>query len=142
MPPSRLLSEFSYQSGSGNQTYYFTVSVNQTGVPSVKGIRTPYGSLCQGANSLPKFVLDDIETAISQVEDILAQSSAINGYLSFAGEVSKTVTFATPLSSDTYRVGITKSDFIDVKVTGQTTTGFTVQTGSTYTGQIGYDVFI
>lgn len=66
----------------------------------------------------------------------------MNGQLTFTGESSKPVTFATPFVGTTYRVCFSTTDFVPVRVTNKTTAGFTVEVGVTYTGTVGYDVFV
>jgi hypothetical protein len=76
------------------------------------------------------------------VENFVAQTSAVNGQLTFAAETSKTVTFVTPFVGTGYRVVFSTTDFIPVRVTSKLTTGFTVSVGVSYTGVVGYDVFV
>ncbi|MEL7339036.1 MAG: hypothetical protein AAGM67_01015 [Bacteroidota bacterium] len=137
----RVLSEFTFQSGSSGIFYYFTISVDQAGRLCVKNILTPTGAASQ-MNCVPEDVFNDIQTAIGQVEDILAQSSVVNGNLTFTAETSQTVTFTTAFSNTNYRVHLSLADFITARVVNKTTTGFTIETGTTYTGVIGYDVLI
>jgi hypothetical protein len=87
-------------------------------------------------------VTDDIQTAITQVENFVAQTSAVNGQLTFAGETTKTVTFVTPMAGTTYRVVYSTADFVPVRTTSKTTAGFTVSVGVTYSGIVGYDIFV
>ena len=144
MALERVLSEFSYRSGSGGQFYYFTIGVDLSGRPSVRDVRTPTGGLCHANVSLPQAVLDDINDAIAQTEDVLAQSSTINGFAAFVASSSVAVNFATTLSSSNYRVAFTVEAFLGVRVApgSKTVTGFTIETSTNYTGQIGYDVFV
>ena len=92
--------------------------------------------------SIPQSVTDDIQSAIQQVENFVAQTSAVNGQLTFAGETTKTVVLATPMSGTGYRVVFSTQDFIPVRVTAKSTTSFTVSVGVIYSGVIGYDVFV
>lgn len=142
MAYQRTTFEFSYRSGVSPQFYYFTVSMDQAGLISVKNIQSPQGRIIDSQTSLPQSVTDDITAAIAQVEDLVAQTSAVNGQLTFAAETSKTVTFVTPFAGTGYRVVFSTTDFIPVRVTAKSTTGFTVSVGVTYTGTIGYDVFV
>jgi tetrahydromethanopterin S-methyltransferase subunit E len=91
---------------------------------------------------LPQSVTDDICSATSEVESILALASAINGILTFTAETYKDVVFVTPLTNTNYRVQLSPSIFAPLRITNKTITGFTVQAGATITGQVGYDVFI
>ena len=142
MAYQRTTFDFSYRSGVSPQFYYFTVSLDQAGLISVKDIQSPQGRILDSQTSLPQSVTDDITAAIAQVENLVAQTSAVNGQLTFAAETSKTVTFVTPFIGTGYRVVFSTTDFIPVRVTSKSTTGFTVSVGVTYTGTIGYDVFV
>ncbi len=142
MAYQRTTFDFSYRSGVSPQFYYFTVTLDQAGLISVKDIQSPQGRIIDSQTSLPQSVTDDITAAIAQVENLVAQTSAVNGQLTFAAETTKTVTFVTPFVGTGYRVVFSTTDFIPVRVTSKTTTGFTVSVGVTYTGTIGYDVFV
>lgn len=142
MAYQRTTFDFSYRSGVSPQFYYFTVSLDQAGLISVKNIQSPQGRIIDSQTSLPQSVTDDITAAIAQVENLVAQTSAVNGQLTFAAETSKTVTFVTPFVGTGYRVVFSTTDFIPVRVTSKSTTGFQVQLGVVYTGVVGYDVFV
>lgn len=138
----REVSDFTYRSGeSSTGYYYFTISVNTTGV-HVRNIQTPTGSITDSITGLPQSVIEDIQTALAQVEDIVSLTSSINGSLIFAAETSQAFVFTTALSDTSYRVVLSVGDFVPVRVTNKLTTGFTVEVGVTYTGTIGFDVFI
>jgi hypothetical protein len=92
--------------------------------------------------SVPQSVVTDINAAIAQVETIISMTSAVNGTLTFVAEGSKDVVFATAMSNTNYRVQLSASDFVPVRVTNKMTTGFTIQVGVTFTGTVGYDVFV
>lgn len=142
MAGTRIAFEGTYTSGTGTSQYRFTVVVDQNGVVSVRDIRTPFGLIMDSMSRLPQSVVDDITAAMAQVEDLLALTSAVNGTLTFTAETEKSVTFSTPMSGTTYRVLLSPSDFIPARVTSKLTTGFTVQLGVTFTGTVGYDVFV
>lgn len=108
----------------------------------MKDIQSPQGLIVDSLTSIPQSVTDDIQSAIAQVENFVAQTSAVNGQLTFTGETSKTVSFVTPMVGTTYRVVFSTQDFVPVRVISKATTGFVVSVGVTYTGNIGYDVFI
>lgn len=141
MALTRIQSEYTYRSGAFGLYYFFVVGIDQAGAVSVRDIQTPQGGLTDAFTPIPQSVTDDIQTAIQQVENFVAQTSAVNGQLTFAGETSKTVTFATPFSGTGYRVVFSPVDFVLFRVTAKSTTGFTVQAGVTYSGTVGYDVF-
>ena len=142
MAGTLLLSEFTYSSGVSPDVYYYTIVIDQNDLLSVRNIQSPYGLILDSMTSVPESVVADINTSITQVESIMAATSAINGTLVFAAETSKTVTFATTLSSTTYRVQLSSDTFVPLRISGKTTTGFTVQAAATFTGNVGYDVFI
>lgn len=142
MAYQRITSDFVFRSGVSPQFYYFTVSMDQAGLISVRNIQSPQGRILDSQTGLPQSVADDILLAIAQVENLVAQTSAVNGQLTFAAETTKTVTFVTPFASTGYRVVFSTTDFIPVRVISKTTTGFQVSVGVTYSGTIGYDVFV
>jgi hypothetical protein len=142
MALTKILSEFTYRSSGGGQSYHFTVVVDGQSLISVRNIQSPYGLLIDSVTSLPQSVVDDIATAVSQVETLMGVTSAVNGTLAFAGETSKPVVFATAFANTNYRVSFSKEDFIAVRVVSKTTLGFTVETSVTYTGDVGFDVFV
>jgi hypothetical protein len=134
--------EATYNSGSGTNLYRYTVTVNAAGKVSVRDIRTPFGLLIDSMTSVPQSVVNDIQASIGQVESLLVMTSAINGNLTFVAATSQDVVFATPLSNTNYRVHLSPSDFIPARITNKLTTGFTVQLGVTFTGTVGYDLFV
>jgi hypothetical protein len=142
MAYQRTIFEFTYRSGVSPNFYYFTISLDQSGMVSVKNIQSPLGRIVDSNTSIPQSVTDDIQSAIQQVENFVSQTSAVNGQLTFAGETTKTVTFVTPFAGTGYRVVFSTQDFVPVRVTNKTNVGFVVQVGVTYSGIVGYDVFV
>lgn len=142
MAGTRIAFEGTYTSGTGTSQYRFTVVVDLNGVVSVRDIVTPYGLVMDSMVRLPQSVISDVTDAMTQVEDLLSLTSSVNGTMTFAAETEKSITFSTPMSGSTYRVHLSPSDFIAARVTTKTTTGFTVQVNTTFTGTVGYDVFI
>jgi len=134
-------SEFVYQSGTSPDIYTFTIVSDSQGNISVRDIQDPYGFVISPYTQIPQSVTADIGTAMVQVETILALTSAVNGTLTFAAETEKTVTFASAFASTSYRVQVTSDVFAPFRITNKTVLGFTVQSGSTITGTVGYDVF-
>ena len=134
--------DFTYRSGVSPTFYYFTISLDQFGNVSVKNIESPQGRIVDSQTSIPQSVANDIQSAIQQVGNIMAQTSAINGQLTFTAQTSQTVTFVTPMVGTGYRVVFSYQDFVLARVVSKTTTGFTINVGVTYTGVIGYDVFV
>lgn len=144
MSATSIQTNFYYQSSQGAQVYSFTIVLDQSGNLSVSNITTPTGlSLCQSASStVPSAVLADIQTAMGQVTDLMAQTSAVNGQLTYANETSQSVVFATNFSNTNYRVTTSVADFIQTRITNKTVSGFDVETSASYTGTLGYDVFV
>ena len=142
MAGTRILSEFTYLSGVTPDIYYFTVIVDQNDRTSIRNIQSPYGLIIDSMTSVPESVIEDMQAALVQVEGILAATSAVNGTLVYANETSKSVVFATPFTSTTYRVQTTTDAFVALRITSKTVTGFTVEASAAFTGNVGYDVFI
>jgi hypothetical protein len=142
MAASLVQSEFVYRSGQPSEQYTFTIVSNSVGALSVRDIQNPYGFIMSPYSTIPQSVTNDISTAMQQVEALLAATSAVNGTLVFVSENTKTYTFVTPLTTSTYRVQLTSDSFVPLRVTGQTTTSFTVQAAATFTGTVGFDLFI
>lgn len=134
-------SEFVYRSGTSPDIYTFTIVSDSQGNISVRDIQDPYGFVISPYTQIPQSVTTDIGSAMTQVETILARTSAVNGTLTFAAETEKTVTFAEAFSNTDYRVQTTSDVFAPFRITNKTVLGFTVQAGSTITGTVGYDVF-
>jgi hypothetical protein len=134
--------EASYTSGTAQQQYRYTIVSDANGVVSVRNIQSPYGLILDSMTRVPQSVVTDINNSIATMETLLNMTSTINGNLTFAAETSKSVTFATPVANTNYRVVFSVSDFVAVRVTSKTTTGFTVEVNVTYSGVIGYDVFV
>jgi hypothetical protein len=135
-------SEFVYRSGSAPEVYTFTIVSNSQGAILVRDIQDPYGFVFSPYTQIPQSVATDISTAMSQVETILALTSAVNGTLSFAAETEKSVTFSEAFSNTSYRVQFTSDVFAPFRITNKTILGFTIQAGSTITGSVGFDVFV
>lgn len=142
MALTRIQSALAYQSGGGGVLYRFEVIQDQLGNRSVRNIRTPQGLVVDSLTGLPQAVVSDIQTALGQLGDLVAQTSAVNGTLSYVGETTKSVTFATPFLSTSYRVLVSVGDFITWRIVNKTLNGFSIELGSTYTGAVSYDVFV
>lgn len=142
MALSLIESAFTYRSESGGASYYFTIVQNMNGVIGCRDIITPFGPIRDSNTQIPQFVLNDKQTAIGQVENILASTSAINGILTFAAETSQTVTFATPLANTNYRVQIAPEDNVTFWTSAKSLTSFTISASITFTGMVGFDVFL
>jgi hypothetical protein len=142
---TRVESAFTYQvrvSDACAPLWTFTVVVNQDGTTGIRNIRSIYGGICDSLTQVPGAVLDQINAATADVENIVAQSSAVNGTLAFTNQVAQSIVFATPFANTQYRVYVTLQDFIDYRITNKTTTGFDLELNVTYTGSVQYDVFV
>lgn len=142
MALTRVNSSFSFRSSDGVNTYTFDVSRDSNGVVSVHNLRTPTGPIRDTQTGYPKSVSDDISSAISQVTDLLDMASAINGAETLAGVSYVDVSFDSALQSDTYRVYVSIPDFVPYRVVNQTVSGFRIELGVSYTGDLSYDVFL
>ena len=143
MSASLVISEFVYRSGVPPEYFTFTIGADATtGRVYVREITDRYGMVVSPYTRLPQSVTDDICSATSQVESILALVSTINGILTFTAETYKDVVFATPLTNTNYRVQLSPGIFAPLRIVNKLVTGFTVQAGATITGQVGYDVFV
>lgn len=135
-------SAFTYRSDFGGVVWFFTVVSNQTGTLGIRNILSPTGRILDSGTQIPQTVLDDQQLAIGQVENLLASTSAVNGILTFTAETSKTVNLSTPFANTNYRVLVSSQDFVPFRITTKTLTEFTIEAGTTYTGQVGFDVFV
>jgi len=122
--------------------WQFTLVVGQDGRVGVRSIKSPLGGLCDSLTQIPESVLDEINAAKQEVENLVAQSSALNGTLNFVGVTSMSVLFAVPFVGTGYRVYVTLEDFIDYRIVDKLPTGFTIELNVTYTGPVQYDVFV
>lgn len=120
----------------------FTVVVNQDGTMGVRDIQSQHGSICDSTTQIPGVVWDEINAAQADVENIVAQSSAVNGTLAFVDQIAQSIVFVTPFANTNYRVYVTLEDFIDYRITNKTTVGFDIELNVTYTGTVQYDVFV
>ena len=139
----RVQSDFTYRVITGtNQTWYFTVYVDSTGQAGFRDLVSPQGPVRDAYTATPVEVLNAINQAVAQVGDIMVATSAVSGQATFDEATSVEIVFDTPMSGTQYRVHLDAPDFITTRVKYKSTTGFIIEVGSTYTGVIGYDVFI
>jgi len=143
MSATLVIAEFTYQSGIPSELYQFTVMYDPTtDSTSVRNIQNPLGLIMDPWSSLPQSVTDDICDATDQVENIMSATSAINGTLVFSASNSESYVFASPLTSTNYRVQVVSDQFVPLRVINKTVTGFTVEAGAIFTGNVGFDVFL
>lgn len=142
MSGTRIGFESTFTSGTAQQQYRYTIVADANDIISVRDIRSPYGLIIDSMTRVPQSVIDDINSSILQMEDILGMTTTINGTLTFTAETEKSVSFTTALSNTNYRVYLSPSDFVSARITNKLTTGFTVQLDCTFTGTVGYDLFV
>lgn len=142
MSGTLIQASFTYRSGTSPNLYQFTITQNAAGEIVIQDIQDPYGLVISPYTEIPQSVADDISTAISQVENLMALTSAVNGTVTFASETEKDVTFASALPDATYRVVLSPAIFATLRVTSKTTAGFTIEAGATISGDVGYDVIL
>lgn len=135
-------SEFIYTSGTGTEQYRWTVVVPQTGNPGIRNIQGPFGLIIDSMTQVPTDIVTDMNDSITQVEGILAATSAVNGTLVFADDTEQSFVFATPQANTNYRVQLTADEFVSLRISAKTTTGFTVQASAPFSGAVGFDVFV
>lgn len=138
----RVQSDFVYRVITAGLSWYYTIVVDQTGTVGYRDINSPQGPVRDPNTIIPEDVNDAIQESIAQVRSVMAATSALSGQLDFSGDTSKEVVFDTPMSDTRYRVHLDAPDFVTTRVKYKATTGFIVDVGSTYTGTIGFDVFV
>lgn len=138
----RQQSNFTYRSVTqAGQSYYFDIIVGINGQVTVDDIIGPFGPV-SGTGGIPLSVNNDIQLAISQAQATVLSTSTFNGQATFVATNSLTINFDTPLATANYRVLLDVPDFIAARVRLKSTTGFVLETSVTYSGVIGFDVFI
>jgi hypothetical protein len=136
-------SRFSFRSTTtAGVIFTFDVVVSQTGDSFVDKITGPYGPVSFSGTGIPASVQADIQQAILQAEGIAMSTSAFSGQATFTNATSQVITFNTPMLNSDYRVYLDAPDFIIARVVSKSTTSFTISTSITYTGVIGFDVFV
>lgn len=142
MAGTLIQSEFVYRSGVSPQVYQFTIVSDTSGIIKVRDIQDPWGFVISPYTTIPQSVTNDISSAMGQVENLLALTSAVNGTVTFTSETSKSIVFATPMADTGYRVVISAGVFAPFRITNKTIAGFTIEAGATISGQVGYDVLV
>jgi len=133
MALARQQSVVTYTSSSGGVTYTFDIVVNASGGVSVRNIRGPKGLITDPYTIIPSSVLDDIEVAKGQVEQIMGETQVDSGTLTFTGQTSQTATIAGGVLNNTqYRVVYTTPDGTILQTQNATTTSFDAVASTTY----------
>jgi glutaredoxin 2 len=117
--------------------FYFRVSQDPAGRTSVSDLRR--GSTYWTA-AYPYEVHQAITEAINRLENLMANTSKINGVVSLDDQSTGAVLFNKVLANTSYQVVFSIDDFIPIIVTDKTTTGFTFELATSYTGLVRYDV--
>jgi len=120
--------------------YYFSVISDLYGNISVSEVKR--GTSTHNENTYPQAVHTAIQNAISKLENIMSSLSNFNGSVSLTNNNEGSVIFSTPTANTEYRVLFSIDDFIPVRVKNRTTTGFTFELGSNFTGVVRYDVIL
>lgn len=137
----RQQSKFTYRSVTpSNQSYYFDITVAINGQVSVGAVTGPNGPV--GSQGIPLTVNNDIQLAIAQSQATTVATSTFSGQVTFAASTSQTVNFDTPLANTNYRVLLDLPEFISARVRLKSTTGFVIETSITFTGVIGFELFV
>lgn len=133
--------EYTYQSGTATEVYQYTIAYEPTQGVFVRNIQNGYGLIVDSYSRVPSSVVADINTSIAQVENIMANTSAVNGTATFNAENYKDILFVSVFADTNYRVQLSSDTFVPLRITSKTTSGFTIQAAATFTGTVGYDVF-
>jgi hypothetical protein len=128
----RQQSVFTFKSSSGGVDYYFDIVVDAQGLLSFRNIRSPQGVVDPGTN-IPNSVIDDITTAKQLVQQLVGETQAASGTVTFTGETSQAVTIpAGTLNNTNYRVVCTTTDGTALTIENKTTVGFNIVAATAY----------
>lgn len=119
--------------------FKFTVSANKYGSISVSNVSKDNISF---SGSYPLAVQKAINEAISKLEFIMSNISTLTGSINLNNQSEATVNFDTPMPNAGYRVVFSIDDFLFVRVKNRTTTGFTFELSTVYTGELKYDIIV
>jgi len=119
--------------------FKFTVSANKYGSISVSNVSKDNLAY---SGSYPLAVQKAINEAISKLEFIMANISTLTGSLTLNNQSEASVNFDTPMPNTSYRVVFSVDDFVFVRVKSRTTTGFTLELSTAFTGDLKYDIIV
>lgn len=122
-----------------SEGYYFTIVQDGADQIYVRNVEYPRGRVLTFNDPVPSGVHADIQNAIEVARN--SQMSAVSGTVTFAGQTSRPVVFATAMPTAAYRVVLSFQGPLIAWVESQTTTGFTIVVATEYTGTVGFDVF-
>lgn len=141
MALSRLQTEFTYKSVAGLQVYYFSITMDESGLFSVRDIQGPNGLIQDRFTSLPETVMDDIQAAKVLSKDLVAETSTASGSVVFDSDTTQHVVLNPALQTTKYRVALTPDPGGIVAIAENLAVdGFDITTSITYSGDIAYDV--
>ena len=133
MALARQQSVVTYTSSSGGATYTFDIVMNAQGGLSVRNIRGPKGLITDPYTIIPSSVLDDIEEAKKEVQQVMDETQVDSGTLTFTGETTQTALIASGVLNNTaYRVVYSTPDGTILRTENQTTTSFDAVAPTTY----------
>lgn len=134
----RLVStSMSYSVPTTQGTFQFSVYSDTSGNITISNIKR---NSISWTGSYPSEVHTAISDAISRLETIMANIPTLSGTLTLNNQSEAQVIFSAPTVNTDYRVIFTIDDFVLVRVKSRTTTGFTLETSTAYTGTLKYDI--
>ena len=111
--------------------FKFTVSANKYGSITVSNVSKDNLAY---SGSYPLLVQKAINEAISKLEFIMSNISTLTGSVS--------LNFDSPMPNTDYRVLFSIDDFVFVRVKSKSTTGFTLELSTSFTGDLKYDIIV
>jgi hypothetical protein len=72
----------------------------------------------------------------------MSNISTLTGSLTLTNQSEASVNFDTPMPNTSYRVVFSVDDFVFVRVKSRTTTGFTLELSTAFTGDLKYDIIV
>lgn len=127
----------SYSVPTTQGTFQFSVVSDTAGNFTISNVKR---NSIAWTGSYPIEVHNAISTAVSRLETIMSNITTLSGTISLTNQSEAQVIFSAPLPNTDYRVLFTVDDFIVIRVKTRTTTGFTLETSTAFTGQIRYDI--
>jgi len=85
MAETLIIRQYTFQSGTGSDIWYFTVAVDVAGSITVRNIQGPTGAYSYDLAPIPASVVEDMNTAIELVRSGQICSSGITGITGSTG---------------------------------------------------------
>jgi len=120
--------------------YRFSVYADAFGSISVGEVtreNTPYPE-----RVYPLSVQSAINSAVSHLENIVAGNSNLSGSITLTNASEGNIIFPSVLQNINFRVVFSIDDFILARIKSRSTTGFSFELSTNFTGIVRYDVFI